>query len=127
MKRLFALFFALSLGACSLSPQRPAVLNHVVLAWFKDSVSQAEIDAIRARSLELRAIPGILSIQAGRALPSRRPIVDDSFDLGLVMSFASESAMQAYLADPRHRQFVTRYVKDQVQRLVVYDIVAVQP
>ncbi len=127
MKPFLTILFALLLGACSTSPNRPGQVNHVVLAWFKDSVSIEEIAEIRARTLELQSIPGLLSIQAGQALPSRRPIVDHSFDLGLVMTFDSPEAMDSYLTHPRHQAFVQRYIKGRVKRLQVYDIVSEAP
>jgi hypothetical protein len=127
MRAILTLLVAVLLSACNTAPPRPATINHVVLAWFKDTVSAAEIAEIRARSLELRGIPGLETIQAGSAVPSERPIVDDSFDLGLVMGFESVQAMQVYLTHPSHLAFVERYLKGKVERLLVYDIASTAP
>jgi len=122
MRKLLMPLFIVLLGACSTPPESKSTINHLVLVWFKDSASKTEIAQVRAHSLALRSIPGLLAIQAGSAVPSKRPIVDDSFDLGLVMSFASIEAMNAYLVHPRHKAFVEKHIKGRVERLLVYDI-----
>jgi len=48
--------------------------------------------------------------------------VDDSFDLGIVMTFDSAPEMRAYLVHPRHKAFVQNHIEGRVQRLLVYDI-----
>ena len=113
---------ALLLSACAGHPPHSSGVSHVVLVWFEDTVSTTDIADIRARSLELQNIPGLKSIQAGAAVPSERPIVDDSFDLGLVMRFETVEAMQAYLTHPRHQAFVRQHIRGKVKRLQVYDI-----
>jgi len=122
MKRLAILCIVLVLGACVTAPPGPATVTHVVLVWLEDSVTASEIAEIRSHSLELRAIPGVISVRVGSAVPSLRPIVDDSFDLGVVMDFESVEAMRRYVTDPRHEEFVQRYVKGRAARLSVYDI-----
>lgn len=127
MRNTLTTLLILLLGACATPQHSPATVNHVVLVWFKDSVSASEIINIRTHSLALQSIPGVLSIQAGSAILSERPIVDDSFDLGLVMTFDSAEAMHEYLIHPRHKAFVNRYIKGKVKRLQVYDIRAEAP
>ena len=123
MKQLYIGLIALMLAACDTLPTKQrGPINHVVLVWFKDSVNAGEIAEVRAGTLELQTIPGIRSIQVGTAVPSRRTIVDDSFDLGIVMTFDSAADMRAYLEHPQHQAFVQRFIKGRVNKLLVYDI-----
>jgi hypothetical protein len=122
MKRLVILYIVLALSACTTVRPRPASVTHVVLVWLKDSVTAAELAEIREHTLDLRAIPGVTAVRVGSAVPSRRPIEDDSFDLGVVMDFESVEAMRHYVDDPRHEEFVRRYVKGRAERLLIYDI-----
>jgi len=49
-------------------------------------------------------------------------MVDDSFDLGIVMDFDSAAALDVYLAHPRHQAFFERYVKGRPEQVLIYDI-----
>lgn len=119
MKTFFsALILALFLGGCGLDKTR---LNHVILVWFNEEVTPAQIAQIETKTGELSAIGELKFVTTGRAVQSDRPIVDDSFDLGVIMQFDSKEAMERYLEDPRHKAFVAEYLKGKVKKLVVYD------
>ena len=121
--RLLLIIAMLFLSACSILPsQDEGGVQHVVMVWFNDEVSQQDIDEVIAQSYALQhEIPLIRAIHVGRAISSERKAVDDSFDLGIVMRFASEQDMQAYVTHPVHKDFVSRYVKGKVARLQIYD------
>ena len=55
------------------------------------------------------------------AVPSDRPIVDDSFDVGLYLTFSSVEAMNAYLADDRHQKALREVFRPLSERYIVYD------
>jgi len=121
---LFACFLLLSLNACQTSPTESndsSKLHHIVLVWFNDNISETEQKIIRKKSDELRNIAGILSLEWGTAIPSERAIVDDSFDLGIVMTFRDQASMQAYLDHPQHKAFIKQYIKGKTKKLLVYD------
>lgn len=98
-----------------------APVNHVVLVWLKAGTAPEVVAKIIEGSRELKAIPGIRDLQVGKAIPSERPIVDDSFSFGILMRFDSVAEMNAYLTDPRHVRFVDTRVKPYLEKLVVYD------
>jgi hypothetical protein len=98
-----------------------APVNHVVLVWLQADTAPEVREQIIEGSKALRSIPGIRDLQVGTAIPSERPIVDDSFSIGLYMRFDSVEGMNAYLTDPRHVQFVDTWVKPHLEKLVVYD------
>ena len=106
------------LGGCMPNEQR---LNHVVLVWFNDDVTPMQIEKVKAQSYALKAIGELKYIQAGSAIASERGIVDDSFDLGILMQFENKEAMERYVSDPRHKAFLEEHIKGKVKNLLVYD------
>jgi hypothetical protein len=69
----------------------------------------------------LTSIPGVLSLRAGTAVASNRPIVDSTFDVALVISFSDRAALDSYLIHPLHVQLVEKTLKPLVARILVYD------
>ena len=69
----------------------------------------------------LKSIPGVVSLRAGTAIASERPIVDSSFDVALVISFTDRSALNSYLSHPLHVELVETTLKPLVARILVYD------
>ncbi len=74
-------------------------------------------------SKQLKVIEQIDSLSVGQALPSERAIVDDSFDIGLVLNFKSELDLQQYLTHPFHVEKVKQTLSPSCKRILVYDIV----
>jgi len=98
-------------------------VSHVVLIWLKDDVSPKKAENIRHVSQTFETIPNVLSVHVGTALSSKRKMVDDSFDIGVVLRFPNQKAMEAYLLHPIHMQAVEKLIKPWVKKIVVYDIV----
>jgi len=125
MKPILALAAALSLASCAtIAPPAPrGTVDHIVFIWLKRPGNAADRQAILAASNDLRSIPGIKFLDAGTALASDRPIVDDSFDVGLTMRFDSTESLRAYEKDPHHVKKVTEVLKPLSRKILVYDIV----
>ncbi len=102
------------------------ILTHVVLCWMDTTVTEAEIDTIIKKTKKLKEIPGIVDLMVGRPVESERPIVDDSFSLGITMTFRSKEKMNRYLKDDRHTSFTAKWIKPRLSKLLVYDIAADQ-
>jgi Stress responsive A/B Barrel Domain len=122
MKTLAA-FSAIILASCATiaPPARPGSVDHVVLVWLKRPGNEQDRQTLLATGRELRAIPGIRFLDAGTALPSERPTVDDSFDIGYVMRFDSPAALEAYAVHPIHVKAKETLIKLS-GKLLVYDI-----
>jgi hypothetical protein len=75
------------------------VLRHYVFLKYRDGTSDAHVAAFCERMRALRgAIDGIEQLEIGRdELHDAR-----SWDLVLIMEFASVDALRAYQRDPRH-------------------------
>ena len=70
----------------------------------------------------LCAIGTAARVMAGTAIPSNRPVVDSSFDVGLVFTFRNEADLHNYLVHARHQQLLLNTIKPYVAHYIVYDI-----
>ena len=124
MKSILALAATLFLISCAtIAPPAPrGSVDHVVLVWLKRPGNAADRQAILSAADELRVIPGLISLDDGTALASDRPVVDDSFDIGLTMRFDSAQSLKSYEIDPRHVKKVTDVLKPLSKKILVYDI-----
>ena len=109
-------------GHCKL-PAAEAKLQHVVLCWLKNPGDQAVRQKIIELSKSFASIPGVISVRVGVAVPSERAIVDDSFDVGIIFSFADRESMQTYLEHPTHKNAVKDVIAPLTSKIVVYDII----
>ena len=118
------LLYLVTVSGCTFQQLQPSQhsVQHVVLAWAKPGTPDSTIDRIIKETRELQKIPGIERLYVGRAIPSERKIVDSSYDIGIVMSFPDVETMNRYINHPQHVDFVNRYVKPHVNRIIVYDI-----
>ncbi len=118
---LLACPLAVSGGEASETEAAHDGINHVVLIWLKDPGNADHRARIIAGSHRLRTIPGVLEVRVGRVLPSDREVVDDSFDVALIMTFPGTAALDAYVGHPRHRRLLAEVFRPLVDRILVYD------
>ena len=117
-----SLLLTATLLACAAAPQRPVhTLEHIVVVWLKEPGNAAHRQTILEQSEVLRRIPGVLSLKSGTVIPSERAIVDSSFDVALIVSFADQAAMDAYLVHPTHVQLVNETLRPLVAKIRVFD------
>jgi hypothetical protein len=90
-------------------------IKHVVMCWLKEPGNAEHRQRVIDVSRELTTIPEVRDMVVGAPVPSERPIVEDSFDIGLVLTFRDETALDIYLNHPEH----TRRVRDTLQPLCV--------
>jgi hypothetical protein len=106
------------------APQyQKGTVSHVVLCYLKNKGSTADRERIREASRSLREIPGVYDIEVGYVLPSNRPVVVSDYDVGIVVFFRDQAAMDAYLTHPRHQQAVKDVLEPLTSKIVVYDFV----
>jgi hypothetical protein len=91
--------------------------------WLKRPGNAEDKQAVLSATSELRSIPGIQFLDTGTPLASDRPVVDDSFDLGLTMRFDSAASLHAYESNPLHVRKVNEVLKPLTRKIMVYDIV----
>ncbi len=102
-------------------PLQAATLSHVVLVWMPAGASAEDIEAAMSHSAELMAIPGVVAVKAGRPLASERPVVDDSFTFGVHIELQDKAVLPGYLQHPVHVEYVDRYLKGKMEKLLIYD------
>ena len=96
-------------------------VNHIVLCWLKEPGNETHRREIVERSKSFREMPGVLEVRVGSVVPSERPIVDDSFDVAISMTFANAVDMNLYLGNPAHKKAVAEVMQPLVKKMVVYD------
>jgi len=104
-------------------PARPGAVGHVVICWLKQPGDAAACERLIRVSRSFAGMPGLLSVQAGRLLPTDRPIVDATFDVAIVLRFRDKQALAAYLEHPRHKRALRETLQPLARRVVVYDFV----
>ncbi len=121
IKAVAAAIIILSVFGCC-STRSPGHVDHVVLVWLKDSRNNMSTASVIDATKELKAIEQVVSLKVGTAIHSERAIVDDSFDVGIVMTFHSQEDMESYLNDPRHVKKVKDVFGPLSKKILVYDI-----
>ena len=99
-------------------------VDHIVLMWLKDPTDHAARQKIIDASETFRQIPGVLDVRHGRPVPSTRPIVDSSFDIGLVITFKDQASLDAYGPHPIHKKAADELILPTTKQIKVYDIAA---
>lgn len=125
MKKLLPVFLILMLSVshgafAEEETEEPGVI-HVVLVWLKEPGNAEHRQRIIEGSKKLEGIPGIQELKVGQPIMSERDVVDDSFDIGLYMTFPNQKAMQAYLTHIEHVEIVRNEFIPVMDRYLVYD------
>jgi hypothetical protein len=122
MKHLLLLTLLASTGCSGFGSRHDGALQHVVLIWLKDAGNAGQRAKIIEVSKSFLDIPGVLDVQAGKAVASDRDIVDDSFDVGLLVVVPDERRLAEYLAHPIHQRAKNDVLLPLVEKILVYDI-----
>ena len=98
-------------------------VTHVVVCYLQKPGDEDARNALIDESLRLGRIPGVVRVTAGPRLPAAtpRPVIDDDYDVLIVMEFRDAAALEAYQAHPLHQQAVRRVLRPLVARYVIYD------
>ncbi|MCS7090242.1 MAG: Dabb family protein [Verrucomicrobiota bacterium] len=97
------------------------MFSHIVLFWTDPGQPNAAETLIAAAERLLRPIPGVVHFHVGRMVPSTRPVVDQSYQVGLNIVFVDKAAQDAYQVHPAHVDFVESVVKRVCMNVKVYD------
>ena len=96
------------------------MFSHVVMFW-TDPANPTAADELLAGTKILKPIPGIQQFHAGKMVPSHRAVVDQSYQVGLNITFSSKEAEREYQTHPIHLEFVEKYAKPLAKKVLVYD------
>jgi hypothetical protein len=100
-----------------------SAMEHHVYFWLKEEQKTAENRAAFEEGLRsLLRIDGVERGLWGRpAAVMPRPVIDDTWDYSLSMTFASVETQDAYQVDPTHLVFIAEN-KDRWARALVMDV-----
>lgn len=97
------------------------MFSHIVIFWTDPNKPNAADELVAAANRCLKAVPGIQHFHVGKMATSHRPVVDQSYQVGLNIVFASKQAQDDYQAHPLHAEFVDKAFKPNCVKCVVYD------
>jgi len=122
-KRVAQILAAIVFGLAITGPAQAdqASISHVVLVWLNDGVPQEQITKIINGAEILTTIDVVQGLKIGRAVPSDRATVDDSFSFALTVEFANKADMQTYIEHETHIEYVSSTLKPALKRILVYD------
>ncbi len=103
------------------TPPEQKVIHHVVLCWLKEPGNADHRKQIVEVTESFRQIPGVLAARAGEVMPSDRAIVDDSFDVGILILVPDAKRLTEYLEHPIHQKAKQETLLPLVEKIVVYD------
>ena len=121
MKTLGIITLFALVGCSSIEPAHDHVLHHVVLCWLKEPGNARHRHQIIEVSKSFRKIPWVLEVRAGQVVSSDREIVDDSFDVAILVVVPDQKHLAEYLAHPVHQKAKSEILLPLVDRIVVYD------
>jgi hypothetical protein len=98
------------------------MLIHSVYFWFKADADPAVVADFANGLRRLTSIPQIKQAHFGKPEQTpARPVIDQSYDWGLVEEFDSLAAHDAYQEHPLHLEFLQRFQASWA-RVQVYDL-----
>jgi len=126
MSKYISIFITLILVSLPLKAEEfknDEPVYHIVLIWLKTYRNEMRINKIINASKELKNIPGVLEVTTGKVLRSSRVIVDDTFDVSVIIKFASKDYLNDYLVHPIHVKLANEVLKPLANKITVYDTV----
>ena len=119
------LFFVFLLSGCFSKFEKKSkdskILTHIVLCWLKDPGNLEHRKKIIEITDSFNEIPSVINARAGNPIMSERSIVDDSFDVGIIIEVEDEEGLQEYLDHPIHQKAKKEILLPTVERILVYD------
>jgi len=103
------------------TPPKQDYIHHFVLCWLKEPGNAEHRQQIVEATESFREIPGVLAARAGQVIPSDRSIVDDSFDVGILIVVPDSKSLTEYLEHPIHQKAKEDVLLPLVEKIVVYD------
>jgi hypothetical protein len=96
-------------------------LYHLVFCWLKEEGNESHRQKIIEATQTFRTIPGVIQAEAGKVVEGERDIVDDSFDVGILIVTQDRASLKKYLDHPIHQKAKKEVLSPLVKRVLVYD------
>ena len=117
--------FLLLISGCSSAhktAKQPGQVHHIVFCWLNEPGNAEAYASLVEASLGLTSIPGVLRVHVGPPLVSDRPVVDDSFDVAIIIVLENHESLQPYLNHPTHTVAVREILSPLTERILIYDV-----
>src|SRR5947208_9980823 len=115
--------FALTPTGAQAAASRTGQVTHVMLFWLKRPGNVDDQNFLRRALRTLRRVRGVNDMRIGRPLSVDRPVAEQSFDLGVVMTFRDREALEKFERDPRREQAIDAMLRPLVRQYTVYNFV----
>lgn len=97
------------------------MFSHIVIFWTHPDNPNAADELVAGANHYLKPIPGVVSFHVGKMVPSHRPVVNQTYQVGLNIVFTSKEAQDTYQEHPSHIEFVEKVFKKVCKGVMVYD------
>lgn len=94
---------------------------HSVYFWLGDDVSDAQKADFLAFLESFRSIKSVMYMYIGTPSMTPRDVVDNSYDVALIVYFRDKEGHDAYQVDPIHKEAVTIF-RDWIREIRIYDV-----
>ena len=102
---------------------RSGQVTHVMLFWLKRPGNVDDQNFLLRALRTLRRVRGVNDVRVGRSLPVARPGLEQSFDLGVVMTFRDREGLEKFERDQRREQAIDAMLRPLVRQYTVYNFV----
>ena len=94
---------------------------HAVYFWMKKGTPDAARNQLVADCRAyLGKVPGVRHLWAGRPAMTPREVVDNSYDVGMLVALDDAAGHDVYQEHPLHKEFIARN-KPHWERVQIYD------
>ena len=97
------------------------MFSHIVIFWTDPAQANAADELIAGANQYLKSIPGVLQFHVGKMVPSERPVVNQTYQVALNVTFADKKAQDDYQVHPLHLEFVQKVFRRVCKKVAVYD------
>ncbi len=97
------------------------MFSHIVIFWTDPAKPEAAQNLVEGAKRYLPGIPAVKSFHVGLMSPSDRPVVDQTYQVALNMTFDNKEDEAAYQVHPDHVEFVEKVFKPNCVRVLIYD------
>jgi len=119
--KIKSFFIVLLLGFAATAYSANQKVTHVVMIWLNDGLSEARISNVIDKANVLSSIEVVDELTIGKPVASEKKTVDDSFTFAISMSFENIQALQQYMVDEIHHEYVQSVLKPALKKVVIYD------
>jgi hypothetical protein len=118
-----ALILSIASPRAEAAAARSGQITHVMVFWLKRPGNIDDQNFLLRALRRLRRARGVNDVRVGRPLPVDRPGLEQSFDLGVVMTFRDREALEKFERDQRRERAIDAMLRPLVRQYTVYNFV----